>query len=263
MPYVYNNGRYVEEPSTSHAEELDESQFVDEEVKAASEVSAAVMIALSVLLCVGLCTINPVLIASAFGPVAAYGSVFYVHSCNFDARRGNPLAGAYVFSAFYIFVGIGFFLYFVMDCFQKSPSMSPMFSIPLALVCLPFIAYQFYCVGLFYKDGQDHYHLWKARNCHNRYCTHAPGTGLQQQWPIWKSQSRNFEPQGRSWASSRKDRTTYNQVNAVKIVENPMETYQNCNICMHGTNPTHNANGTTTKSSDMDPEKGNCLECPD
>ncbi|KAI1709899.1 hypothetical protein Ddc_13662 [Ditylenchus destructor] len=152
MPYVYNNGRYVEEPSTSHAEQLDESQFVDEDTKAASEISAAVMIAISVLLSVGLCTINPVLIASAFGPIVAYGCVFYVHNSNFDARRGNPLAGAYVFSAFYIFIGVGFFVYFINNCFQKWPSISPVFSIPLALLCLPFIAYQCYCVGLFYKD---------------------------------------------------------------------------------------------------------------
>ncbi|KAI1705247.1 hypothetical protein DdX_13715 [Ditylenchus destructor] len=234
----------MEEPSTSKAEHLDESQFVDEKIKIASEVAATVMIAISVLLSIALCySVHRVLIVTSVWPIVAYGCVFYVHSCNFDARRGNPLAGAYVFSAFFILLAVGFIVIFIYNCFRKSFSISPPFSVLLALLCLVFIVYQWYCIGLFYKDGQDHYRLWKARHCLNK----------------------NFDPEGRKF---RKDipeaRTPSDQENAVKIVDSPTKTCQNCNISMHNAEPMSSDNSiTSSKSSDMDPEKGNCLECPD
>ncbi|KAI1709900.1 hypothetical protein Ddc_13663 [Ditylenchus destructor] len=246
MPYatLLNNLLHREEASTSHAGQMDDSQFVNKKIKIASEVAATVMIAISVLLSIGLCySVHRILIVTSVWPIVAYGCVFYVHSCNFDARRGNPLAGAYVFSAFFIFLAVGFIVIFIYNCFRKSFSISPPFSILLALLCVVFIAYQWYCIGLFYRDGQDHYRLWEARNCHNK----------------------NFDAQDRR---SRKDIpeviTPGNLESAVKIVEHPMGICRNCSFSLHNANPISNDNSSvSSKSSNTDPEKGNCLEYPD
>ncbi|KAI1691294.1 hypothetical protein DdX_21971 [Ditylenchus destructor] len=291
MTYVYYNGRYVEQPSTSHAQPLDESQFVDVAIKYAeqsstsqaqaldesqfvdaelmfaTEIAAVVMIILSILFSIGLCFtgVYAIYIINTSVAIVMYCKVFYVHNCDFGVRCGNALGGAVAYSFLYMLVAMGFIVYFV----RKPASIPSPYHIFLALLCLAFVVYQWYCIGLFYQDGQDHYRLWKARNCHNKYCTHTHRSNVpQQQWPIGKNQSRNFDPQTGSRTPYHKAnpemRTPGNQVNAVKIVENPMETYQNCNIYMHDAN-TNNATGTSSKSLNMDPEKGiqKSLEYPD
>ncbi|KAI1705246.1 hypothetical protein DdX_13714 [Ditylenchus destructor] len=291
MTYVYYNGRYVEQPSTSHAQPLDESQFVDVAIKYAeqsstsqaqaldesqfvdaelmfaTEIAAVVMIIFSILFSIGLCFtgVYAIYIINTSVAIVMYCKVFYVHNCDFGVRCGNALGGAVAYSFLYMLVAMGFIVYFV----RKPASIPSPYHIFLALLCLAFVVYQWYCIGLFYQDGQDHYRLWKARNCHNKYCTHTHGSNVpQQQWPIGKNQSRNFDPQTGSRTPYHKAnpemRTPGNQVNAVKIVENPMETYQNCNIYMHDAN-TNNATGTSSKSLNMDPEKGiqKSLEYPD
>ncbi|KAI1698591.1 hypothetical protein Ddc_19002 [Ditylenchus destructor] len=293
MTYVYYNGRYVEQPSssnvqpldesqfvdvglkyvdqpsTSQEQPLDESQFVDAELMFATEIAAVVMIIFSVLFSIGLCFtgVYAIYIINTCVAIAMYCKVFYVHNCEFGVRCGNALGGAIAYSILYMLVAMGFIVYFV----RRPRQIPPPYHILLALLCLVFVVFQWYCIGLFYKDGQDHYRLWKARNCHNKYCTHAHGTGVpQQQWPISKNQSGNFEPQtGSQWPhqyGNPEVRTPGNQMNAVKIVENPMEAYQNCNIFMHNVNPMRSASSSaSSKSSNVDPEKGiqKSLECPD
>lgn len=43
----------------------------------------------------------------------------------------------------------------------------------IVIVSVPFIAFQFFCLQVFYLDGRDHYRLWKSRNCHDLFCTHT------------------------------------------------------------------------------------------
>ncbi|KAI1707141.1 hypothetical protein Ddc_14975 [Ditylenchus destructor] len=43
----------------------------------------------------------------------------------------------------------------------------------IVVISVPFIAFQIFCLQVFYLDGRDHYRLWKSRNCHDLFCTHT------------------------------------------------------------------------------------------
>ncbi|KAI1708070.1 hypothetical protein DdX_12015 [Ditylenchus destructor] len=143
--------------------------------------------------------------------MAMYGMVFYVHYCKFYARLGNPLIGAVLCSVFFIILAIRNIAYFGEIAFKgpadwemtfgqlffepynlnqsqplknaiatpTTPSRSTRRGTPhllaslIVIVSVPFIAFQFFCLQVFYLDGRDHYRLWKSSNCHDLFCTHT------------------------------------------------------------------------------------------